>query len=156
MLLLPCLPIRYVRAPSLSRRNPLPPPPLRRRSGSSVLALDVGLDALFGFRLPLLVFGRADDSGASTTRPCGVGVRSCGVGGVIIRKLGTAGPPPVPDPPVRWDLALATLELRLDDRGTGMLPCELPRSDLGGDREKSTGDVPSRLDESSLLFTLSE
>jgi len=81
---------------------------------------------------------------------------SCGVGGVIMRKLGTAGPP-TPDaacelePPVLKDRVLATLELRLVDRAwCWLLSWWLLLSDLGGDREKSMGDVPKRLEESSL------
>jgi hypothetical protein len=126
-----------------------------------VLALDVGRDSDVG--LPLLDAGRAapppgTPSPSPSPSPAGDAVRSVAGGAVIIRNPGTTGPPPPPgpdDPPVRYDRALATLELRLDDRGTGMLLCELPRSDRGGLREKSTGDVPSRLALSSLLLTLS-
>jgi hypothetical protein len=71
-----------------------------------------------------------------------VGVRSCGVGGVMVRNVGTA--PVACVFTVTWfercDLDDAILELRLVD-GPGIDVCDR-RIERGGDREKSIGEVP--------------
>ena len=73
-------------------------------------------------------------------------VLSMGVGGVIIKKLGTGGLPAC-ELNASWlercDRALAMLELRLADRGMGIdEEWTDPFNDRGGEREKSTGEVP--------------
>lgn len=104
---------------------------------------------------PPLEVGRSNPNPALWPPPSvdPVGVLSCGVGGVIVRNAGTA--PGACVLTVTWlercDLDDAMLELRLVD-GPGIDVCDR-RIDLGGDREKSTGDVPYKDDESSPLLS---
>lgn len=116
---------------------------------------------------PLLELGRRP---SPLLNPCEAGCEaneSCGVGGVIIRNDGTAPaacvftttfPPLALLTRLRCDLdELAGLELRLVARtGVDELRDELRASDLedaagGGERLKSTGELPYRDEESSPL-----
>ena len=88
------------------------------------------------------------DDDAEEKAPPPAWLLSWGVGGVIMRKDGTGAMLPPPMRLLRCERLEATLELL--ELGAGIDVCD-PRSERGGEREKSTGDVPNREDESSLF-----